>query len=294
MCPRRPRSAEEAEDLAASRRVAAAVAAMSGDCGVSFAHGDHPVWQLADEDEVRSWFEAILAKVGKASDLPLSEQGRGSAAAELIRTATSGERHNARYRATLAAAVLAQYDWELRPSDYGPSQALTALCFEVDRLGSGGPRGLGFGASQRDGAFGRLGSGRRQANDGSAWEAAREAAAWEVGGYVLQDVPTREEGEKPSFFAVTFNKAEVLVDVDAICATAKKRQGGVLYALLGRALLATHGVKFDGVDPGVNVHGRSDAWEYIFNLYSQAIKKGQEAAASEPEPAPTSSGGDDW
>jgi hypothetical protein len=294
MCPRRPRSPEEADALAASRRIAAAVAAMSQDCGVAFMHEDHPVWQLADEEEVRAWFEAILTKVGKASDLPLA--GDRTPASELIRVATSGDRHNARYRATLAAAVLAQYDWELTLPDCRPSQALTALCFEVDHIGSGGPRDLGFGSSQRDGAFSRLGSGRRQANDGPAWEAAREAAAWELGGYELRDDPTLKEGERPLIFVVVHNGAEAAVSIENICASAKEHGGGVLYALLGRALLAAHSTKLNGADPGVKVQGQAQAWEYIFTAYSRAIKEGQqEAAALEAALAPAPIiPGDDW
>jgi hypothetical protein len=53
---------------------------------------------------------------------------------------------------------------------------LAALWCLIDLIGQGGTLGLGNGSSAREGAFGRLGKGRRQASDGACWYSAALAA----------------------------------------------------------------------------------------------------------------------
>ena len=116
--------------------------------------------------------EDTLATVTKASDGPFHVEGwQQSPAHELWRKATSHKRHDARVQATLSAAYLAADMWGLVLAPIGAAIALL-----IDILGDGGPLGLGNGTSQRRSPFSRLGSGRRQANDGAAWSAASEEA----------------------------------------------------------------------------------------------------------------------
>lgn len=211
------------------------------------------VWLLQDREEVAAFFDTVLKAVPKASDLPLSEYGRGSASAELIRKATSGSRHNARVMATFAAAMLSQYKWGWRGADRAPSRALTAMALLVDRLGQGGPRGLGLGSSQREGAFACLGSGRRQANDGAAWGAALESLLEMFSGeIILSEDPAREEGDPLRSIVVRHRmwmdgEEEVLLSVEDLLSAAEKIWGAkVLVPLLGRSLFSRLRVEFEG------------------------------------------------
>lgn len=238
-------------------RICAAVGALTAPTDeerqMSLADPSHPVWALQDKEEVSRCFDLVLKVVPKATDLPLSEYGRGSASAELIRKATSGVRAQARVVATFAAALLAPYKWGWRGADLAPSRALTALALLVDRLGQGGPRGLGLGSSHRDGAFACLGSGRRQANDGAAWDAALSSAIESLGGSILlAEDPTREVGD-PLRNIVVHHKhwvhgdEEVLLSVEDLLSAAEKIWGAkVLVPLLGRSLLSQLRVEFEG------------------------------------------------
>lgn len=273
---------------------------------MSLSDPSHPVWALQDREEVAECFDAVLKTVTKASDLPLSELGRGSASAELIRTATSGSRHNARVVATFSAALLAQYQWGWRGEDLSPSRALTAMALLVDRLGQGGPRGLGFGSSQRDGSFMCLGSGRRQANDGAAWGGALESAVEFLGGSItLAEDPTREEGDLLNNIVVSHKhwghgEEEILLSVeDLLSAAGTIPRAKVLYPLLGRSLLARLGVKFES---GLATCGW---WEVelsgstcseLFDRYTsvEPVRTDDWSALCSASPTPPSVSGDDW
>ena len=136
---------------------------------------------LEMHDQFVADLEADLAKslfaVPRESDGPLSDRDFHSPSRALWRKATAGTRQAARIEATICAARLeAVRHSTMTPNSCADLDVLAALWLLVDMVGQGGHLGLGNGSSAREGSFGRLGKGRRQASDGACWCAAAEAA----------------------------------------------------------------------------------------------------------------------
>jgi len=121
---------------------------------------------------------AALFAVPRESDGPLSNRDFNSPARTLWRKATSGVRQAARIEATICAARLeaARHAGSMTHNNMGDLDVYAAFWLLIDLVGQGGSMGLGNGSSAREGVFGRLGKGRRQASDGACWCAAAEAA----------------------------------------------------------------------------------------------------------------------
>jgi len=316
MAPKQPRSSDcpldwegnheayVAYQMACDRRVRQATEALrppevwdSANPPTPIADQAHPLWALENENEVRLVFEKVLSRVGKASDLPLA--GDNTPAAELLRQSTAGDRANARYYAAIAAAAVAQYEWGLRDPSYGPNRVLTALCLLVDAIGSGGSRSLGNGTSAREAPFSRLGSGRRQANDGAAWTAALDRARAAFPLVVLKNDPTHEDGYDIIGCVAVFEGTYA----DEVYVNFENLVPGVFYPLLGRALLAAHGQTFEGGNP-LRVPGESGiGWgvelsavttEVAFNLHARKTKEHFAAVTASPTPLPDSFANDVW
>lgn len=119
-----------------------------------------------------------LNAVPRESDGPLSNRDFHSPARALWRKATSGVRQEARIQATICAARFeaARHAGSMTHNNMGDIDVYAAFWLLIDMVGQGGSMGLGNGSSAREGAFGRLGKGRRQASDGACWYAAAEAA----------------------------------------------------------------------------------------------------------------------
>jgi hypothetical protein len=121
---------------------------------------------------------AALFVVTRESDGPLSERPFNDPARALWRKATSGVRQAARIEATVCAARLeaAKHCAAMTANSCTDLSLLSAVWLLIDLVGHGGSLGLGNGSSAREGAFSRLGKGRRQASDGACWFAAAEVA----------------------------------------------------------------------------------------------------------------------
>jgi len=150
------------------------------DTSIDTATPAHPYLLPEEIARVEKTLATALAGVKRASEGPFHEEGwNQSPAHDLWRKATAEPRHTARVFATKVAAYFAAA-WAgsafADESRWMNEPLKAALFLLIDIMGQGGPLGLGNGTSQREGAFGRLGSGRRQAQDGAAYYAAALAA----------------------------------------------------------------------------------------------------------------------
>ena len=112
----------------------------------------------------------------KAAELAAENAGLTGEAAELAARVGGPARHERRVQAAVTAAT----EWGTDVGRSRPYVKNTYACMALvlDRVGAFGPFGLGNpgGCSARHPAFRDLGSGRRHANDGGAWDAAIRAA----------------------------------------------------------------------------------------------------------------------
>lgn len=118
----------------------------------------------------------IVTWAAHAATLP---EGLAPEAVELIRRATASTRHRARVEMAKAAlAALAETHGAFMGDDGDRAVAVAALA-AIASNGIGGPLNAGGRgcATTRFPGLDQLGSGRRQAGDGSAWDAAITAAA---------------------------------------------------------------------------------------------------------------------
>jgi hypothetical protein len=99
-------------------------------------------------------------------------------AADLIIKAGAPARHEARVKATIAAAYAATTTQVGKDGEFGRAchAASAAATILADMIGIGGELGLTGAATSRLPAFSGLGTGRKQAGDGAAYMAAASAA----------------------------------------------------------------------------------------------------------------------
>jgi len=162
--------------------------------------------------ELSSDLDKALAALPKECDGPLASRDFSDPARTLWRKATSNIRQSARTSATVAAAKLeaAKHSGSMTADNCSDIFVLAAFWLLVDLVGQGGTLGLGNGSSARDGAFGRLGKGRRQASDGACWCSAALAAY-----QTLLDTAHQGMNYSPTRLLVTFDEpVGVVVQLD--------------------------------------------------------------------------------
>lgn len=138
----------------------------------------------------------VTVRTREDDERRFEDAGLRGAALDLALDATAPARHASRVQAAMEAA-LARAD-EIPHGDFEERVWATArllyaaiFCF-LDWAGWGGPKGIGGHATGRVPCFRRLGKGRKQARDGSAWSAAIAEAARELiraTGHSSQDRP---------------------------------------------------------------------------------------------------------
>ena len=107
--------------------------------------------------------------------IPTAENaGLTGEAAELAARVGGQARHERRVQAAVTAAM----EWAGHAESHVHRQVRARVALLLDRVGAFGPHGLGNpgGCSARHPAFAGLGSGRRYARDGTAWDAALQEA----------------------------------------------------------------------------------------------------------------------